>query len=146
MSPFQPSLPISIRIRSIETANLSFVAKFRTPPFTLLFDTVNQTYRLEESADPTGRLLHHIGPYNLGYVAYCPGSEFVHTRSLDYVMKRKAKLDRGPEIEGGFVNLNCENGQEAEDLVTHFEERRMEWVKISRVSRARLDDMQAGRE
>lgn len=114
------------------------MAKEHSPPFALVFNSVTRTYGLQESgcdiSDPTTRLLHHLNSYNLGCVAYCSGSPNVHTRSVDYLVKRKATLDRGAEVEGGFVNLGCEDEEEAKDLVMHFEERKMEGVKVDRVS------------
>ncbi|KAI4202284.1 MAG: hypothetical protein LQ350_002668 [Teloschistes chrysophthalmus] len=137
-SPAESRPSVSFRVRSINTATRFLVAKEHSPPFALVFNSVTRTYGLQESgcdiSDPTTRLLHHLNSYNLGCVAYCSGSPNVHTRSVDYLVKRKATLDRGAEVEGGFVNLGCEDEEEAKDLVMHFEERKMEGVKVDRVS------------
>ncbi|KAL9576170.1 MAG: hypothetical protein Q9212_007326 [Teloschistes hypoglaucus] len=134
-SPFQSRSSISFRVRSVNTATRAIFAKTHSPSLILLFDKFSTTYGLEETgiSDTITHLLHHLEPKNLGYVAYCPGSRYVHTRSVDYSVVRKATLSRGAEVEGGYVNMECDAEEEAEDLVMHFEEWKNHGVKIDRV-------------
>ncbi|KAL8685174.1 MAG: hypothetical protein Q9218_007932, partial [Villophora microphyllina] len=141
--PFHPSYPLSLEVLSINTPTRMLVAKPHSPPFTMIFNTITQTYGLAEFecehtdfdiADPTTRLLHHLDPGKLGYVAWCSGAPFtVVTRSVDYRLKRRATCDRGAEVDGGVVNIGCVDDEGVEDLVAHFEERKKEGVKVKRI-------------
>ncbi|KAL8665737.1 MAG: hypothetical protein Q9202_002047 [Teloschistes flavicans] len=134
--------PFSLPVRSITTATRFLVAKPDAPPFTLRFNGYTETYGLQEFeckpadrniSNPTARLLYYLDPDRLGYVAYSRYSLYVHTRGVHSFVQRKATVDSGAEVEGGFVNVGCENREDVEELVRHFEERKKEGVVVESV-------------
>ncbi|KAL9604137.1 MAG: hypothetical protein Q9219_000725 [cf. Caloplaca sp. 3 TL-2023] len=118
--PASPDLPFTVEILSVTTNYRALTAKEEEKPFLLRFSEKSGRYEVTEPFCRHGGChgqenpMHfHIDPANLGFVAWAPGSAFVHTQTWNY--------EKG--LSGDFCNVQMVGSGGLEYLMEDMKER-----------------------